>query len=487
MENEPQRFEDGWVPRAVEPSAEIDSSGAVAEAASGGQSDGADGPPSDAPHVGRELLLELAKLANPKSSWQKNIGVLIVSIVLFFSLGLADEPFSGVLVIVGALLAHEMGHVLGMKLFKYRNVSMFFIPFFGAAVSGRSIDAPGWKRALVTLMGPIAGLAAAFALFVLWLATTEGLAATAALTFAFLNLFNLLPFYPLDGGRFLQQVLFSRSRYLDAVFRVVMALLTVTVAVWLEAWILAVIGLVVIFGTGIAYKTGTVVKRLRADPGFPRVVDPDELSAETIVATRDELRRVFPERAAPAMEAHRIWSVWQRLNARPPGSLASAGLLVLYVLAIIAVPVAPVAYAFAATEESVVETRGPDGSTKRKLVSRAHATPFWEAELNEDDLYHGATTLYFFGSKKGAETWREGFPDGEWVTYGDDGKPKVTVVFERGEFVSRWDRSAAGTREWKPDQLPEPYRAVVAGIRGGGPYGVANRFGLSSEVVAPLQ
>jgi len=443
------------------------------------------GSREDAPRIERELLLELNELVSPKSSWKKNIGVLIVSVLLFFGLGLADEPLSGIIIITLALFVHEMGHVLGMKLLGYRNVSMLFIPFLGAAVSGKRMDAPGWKRAVVTFMGPLAGLAAAFALFIVWLRTAESLAWRAALTCAILNLFNLLPLYPLDGGRFLQEVLFSRSRYLDAFFRVLMTGLLVTVAVWLGAWILAAVGVFVILGTGAAFKTAIVAKRLRAVPEFPRVVDPDGITAETVIATRDELRRVFPVRAQPKVEASLIWQVWQKLNARPPGAAASAGLVLLYLLTIVAAPVAAPTYLFLAAEESVVETPGPDGTMKMKLVSHAHAILFWEAELNEKGLYHGKSVDYTLGVKDRESTWRDGLPDGEWVSLGADGEAQVTVVFERGEFVFRRDTSPDGVREWKHDQLPAQYRALVDGIRARGPYGAANRFGLTSEVMAP--
>ena len=38
-----------------------------------------------------------------------------------------------------------------MRAFKYRNVQMFFIPFFGAAVTGRNFSVAGYKKAIVSL------------------------------------------------------------------------------------------------------------------------------------------------------------------------------------------------------------------------------------------------------------------------------------------------------------------------------------------------
>lgn len=177
--------------------------------------------------------------------------------------------------------------------------------------------------------------------------------------------------------------------------------------------------------------------------------------------------------------------MWQKLNAKPPGAAASAGLLLLYLFSMVAVPVALPTYFFLATEESIVETAGPDGSKKRKLVSRARAVLMWEAELNEYGLYHGKSVDYALGSKDYETAWSDGVPHGEWVSLGVDGKPRATVVFDKGEFVLRRDRFPDGVREWTRDRLPERYRALVDGIRPGGPYGLANRFGLTSEVMAP--
>jgi hypothetical protein len=48
-----------------------------------------------------------------------------------------------------------------MRIFHYRDVRMFFIPFFGAAVSGRHYNIAGWKKAVVSMMGPVPALSPA--------------------------------------------------------------------------------------------------------------------------------------------------------------------------------------------------------------------------------------------------------------------------------------------------------------------------------------
>jgi Zn-dependent protease len=76
-----------------------------------------------------------------------------------------------------------------------------FIPFLGAVISARSLGDGALAEARVGLAGPIVGsLGAALCIFV-WLATGNDLWRALAFTGLFLNLFNLLPVLPLDGGR----------------------------------------------------------------------------------------------------------------------------------------------------------------------------------------------------------------------------------------------------------------------------------------------
>jgi Zn-dependent protease len=76
-----------------------------------------------------------------------------------------------------------------------------FIPFMGAVVGMKQMPHDAWREAQVALAGPILGSLGAAAV---WLAgewTGSDLLVALAFTGFFLNLFNLLPIVPLDGGR----------------------------------------------------------------------------------------------------------------------------------------------------------------------------------------------------------------------------------------------------------------------------------------------
>jgi Zn-dependent protease len=109
--------------------------------------------------------------------------------------------------LVAQLFIHEMGHAVVMKLKGIPIKGMVFIPLFGAAVIMRQMPRNALDEAEVGIAGPIAGALAASAC--LFLAQQPGaLAVWAPLAYFgfFINLFNLVPIVPFDGGRVLAAI-----------------------------------------------------------------------------------------------------------------------------------------------------------------------------------------------------------------------------------------------------------------------------------------
>jgi Zn-dependent protease len=99
------------------------------------------------------------------------------------------------------LLVHELGHVFELRRQGVPASAPLFIPFLGAVVGMRQMPADAWREARVALAGPILGSIGAAGVWALGAALDSDLLVALAFTGFFLNLFNLLPIVPLDGGR----------------------------------------------------------------------------------------------------------------------------------------------------------------------------------------------------------------------------------------------------------------------------------------------
>ena len=99
------------------------------------------------------------------------------------------------------LLIHEMGHVLQLRREGVEASAPMFIPFLGAVIAAKSMGDDAAAEARVGLAGPILGSLAALVPLAIWLATGEEFWQALAYVGFFINLLNLLPVLPLDGGR----------------------------------------------------------------------------------------------------------------------------------------------------------------------------------------------------------------------------------------------------------------------------------------------
>jgi Zn-dependent protease len=125
------------------------------------------------------------------------LGTIFISIVAY---GLAfGWPFAVGFVLL--LFVHEMGHVFQLRREGVEASAPVFIPFLGAVISADSLGKDAAAEARVGLAGPILGTAGTLIPLAIWLATGSDLWRALAYIGFFINLINLLPVLPLDGGR----------------------------------------------------------------------------------------------------------------------------------------------------------------------------------------------------------------------------------------------------------------------------------------------
>jgi Zn-dependent protease len=150
--------------------------------------------------VGAGLLLSKLKfvlVALPKLKLFSTSASMLVSIVAY-------QLIFGWAFAVGfvlLLLLHELGHVIQLRREGIEASAPMFIPFLGAVISAKSLGNDAAAEARVGLAGPILGSIATLVPLGAWLATGDDFWRALAYIGFFLNLLNLLPVLPLDGGR----------------------------------------------------------------------------------------------------------------------------------------------------------------------------------------------------------------------------------------------------------------------------------------------
>lgn len=135
--------------------------------------------------IGAKLLLSFGSLVLSIALWTQVFG-------FWFATGF-----------VLLILVHELGHIIAIRAYGLSSSVPIFIPFLGAFVALKEMPPNSKAAAVIALAGPALGTAGALLCYSIGLQSGAPIWYALASTAFFINLFNLLPIYPLDGGRVL--------------------------------------------------------------------------------------------------------------------------------------------------------------------------------------------------------------------------------------------------------------------------------------------
>lgn len=154
------------------------------------------------------------------------VALLAASVAVYSVMFTVEFAFA----LIGVLVFHEYGHLRAMKKCGLPTKGMYLIPFVGGLAVG-DMPKTRWQDVYISMMGPVFGLIMTVAFYVVYLVTESHFAGLVASTSALLNLFNLIPVHPLDGGRVVKSLVFSGRNYLALV-----ALLAISAVCFVLAW-----------------------------------------------------------------------------------------------------------------------------------------------------------------------------------------------------------------------------------------------------------
>lgn len=170
--------------------------------------------------------------------WWRTISSLALYVSVYYLL-FRDLRSIGLLVLV--IVLHELGHYIAMRAFGYRNLEMMFVPMLGAYVSGQHASVEPGKRLIVLFAGPIPGLVLGTMFGMLYSYQQHYIFYLLAVMFILLNLFNLIPIAPMDGGQILN-ILFPRyQRALQTVFILLATAIVTYLMIYYRAYLLVLL------------------------------------------------------------------------------------------------------------------------------------------------------------------------------------------------------------------------------------------------------
>jgi len=240
------------------------------------------------------VLVLYASIAATSGSWRDGLEAVVLVLSVFL-----------------CVVLHEFGHCLQIKRYGIRVRDIVLFPIGGMA-RAESIPENPRQEIVVAIAGPAVNFVIAGALFAGLLLSgiaphADGYLVSLAWVNLGLGVFNLIPAFPMDGGRILRGLLHLRMSYLVATRRArdvgqILALGFVAIAFMDTTFIMLAVVAIFVFAGGMLEERAVTV-RLRL--GGRRAGDLADTASHVFAAT-DRIDAVFPRIAADAAPAYAI-------------------------------------------------------------------------------------------------------------------------------------------------------------------------------------
>lgn len=321
-----------------------------------------------------------------QSTW-----IVLASIAAFTaSFATQFEPIA-LLIFIGAIILHEGGHLLAMLLFGYSAPSVLFIPFLGALATARKENASLTEKFWISLAGPLPGLILGIGIAIVgnfgqesasffsnW---NESIWKETSIILIILNLFNLLPIYPLDGGQIADLLIFSRNPYLGYIYKSFGALVLFLLGI--SNPLLLAFSIIIAASIPASFKIARWSSELRQD--LREIPEPNEAAAAQLIFTKlkDAPELSYAQKKAIASSILEL----QRTETAP--WLSRIGLSIIYLFCLVVGIGGGIYSLFSPRQlEALVQDLGKSESQKREAQFHRSVENFkqYAAQQNEESF-----------------------------------------------------------------------------------------------------
>lgn len=152
--------------------------------------------------------------------------------------------FAAMLIIM--IFIHELGHVVAMRQCGIHVKGIYLIPFFGGAAVADGDFKTRRDETYIALMGPWFGFLVSIFFAIMYFITNIPVFAAGATWCSLINLFNLLPVNPMDGGRVLKSIAFSIGNIFGLVFLAISLLCMIYLIIFFKVWLFLILLIVAV-------------------------------------------------------------------------------------------------------------------------------------------------------------------------------------------------------------------------------------------------
>jgi len=244
-----------------------------------------------------QSVVDLPKpeLEEPKTKvnvWLKSLSSLALYLVIgyFFF----NKNWTLVLILTGVVIFHELGHFLAMKIYKYQDLGIFFIPLMGAYVSGKKQEVSQQQSAAILMAGPVPGIVVGIILHFLAIHYEVRMLEMTAWILMFMNVLNLLPVYPLDGGQLLHRLFLDDYQVIGKIFVIISAGLLAYFAWSISFYPLLLFPVLMISRMVGDIQHDRITAKIEAE-GIDLMKSYDEISAEEYWKIRNAVIKLYPQ------------------------------------------------------------------------------------------------------------------------------------------------------------------------------------------------
>jgi Zn-dependent protease len=218
--------------------------------------------------------------------------IINISLFLLIAYFYFNKDIYLVIAVFIVLAIHELGHLFAMRFFNYTDLKIFFIPILGAYASGKKKEISQKQSIVIYLCGPIPGILMGIGLYYYSLGIQSNLLFKTSFIFIIINLFNLLPIKPLDGGNLISTLLIDSNKILQKGFIIISILVMIGVSFYLKSYILLIIPFFMVTNQLKQYKIDKIKKKL-AQQGFDLNLSFKDLSDKDYWTIRTEIIKNF--------------------------------------------------------------------------------------------------------------------------------------------------------------------------------------------------